>query len=58
MFQDWCLTELPPNIGPNVWFRYVDDVVEAIHKDIVDEVTAHLSNCNPSIQITVELQLS
>ena len=46
----------PLNVRPSVWLRYVDDVVEAIHKGRVDQFTSHLNNRNSSIQFTVELQ--
>ena len=53
-FETDTLQSCPSNNGPRVWFRYVDDVVEAIHKDVVDKFTAHLNSCNLSIQFTVE----
>ena len=31
-------------------------MVEAVHKDVVDEFTVHLNHHNPSIQFTVVLQ--
>ena len=55
-FEGQALESCPPEFKPMVWLRYVDDVVEAIHKDKVDQFTNHLNSINPCIQFTVELQ--
>ena len=59
-FMEWFETDSlkrggGPNIKPSVWFKYVDDVVETIHKDNVDEFKPHLISYNLSIQFIVEL---
>ena len=60
MFMEWlyavALNFLLLNIRPLVCFRYLDDVIEAIRKDRVDQLTSHLNNQNPNIKFTVELQ--
>ena len=55
-FEGQALVSCPPEFKPKIWLRYVDDVVEAIHRDKVDEFTQHLNSLNPCIQFTVELQ--
>ena len=59
-FKEWFETDAVesclPDIRPSIWLRYMDDVIEAIHKDKVDDFTGHLISRNPNIQFTVELQ--
>ena len=54
-FKMDALESFPPDIRPSIWLKYVDDMVEALHKDKVDDFAVHLNRRNPNIQFTVEL---
>ena len=41
--QETAIATAPMNIRPNLWKRYVDDILEVVRKEVVNDLTEHLN---------------
>ncbi|XP_072030404.1 uncharacterized protein [Amphiura filiformis] len=51
-----AIASAPLTCKPRLWKRYVDDILEIVHKDQVDDLTEHLNQSDPTgnIKFTYE----
>ena len=54
--EQQAIATAPMECKPKLWLRYVDDVLEVVHKECVDELTDHLNQIDKSgsIKFTYE----
>ena len=46
--EQQAIATAPMECKPKLWLRYVDDVLEVVHKECVDELTDHLNQIDKS----------